>query len=125
MADVLELALLLARKVTHRLAADPAVASANVAEAVRLVSNTSSVRVAVHPRDRQTVEESLPQLKLQLPKLGQVEIVEDDTLAPGGCRIFTAGGQIDADLDAQLNRIAADLVPDAEDPSECRSTPPT
>ena len=77
-----------------------------------MVSNTSSVRVAIHPRDRQTVEESLPQLKLQLPKLGHVEIVDDESLAPGGCRIFTAGGQIDADLNTQLNRIAADLVPD-------------
>jgi len=40
-----------------------------------------------------------------------VAIVDDDSLAPGGCRIATAGGLIDADLDEQINRIAADLLP--------------
>ena len=55
--------------------------------------------------------EALPKLQLRWPELKHIELVEDETLSPGGCRIFTRHGQIDADLDGQLQRIAAELVP--------------
>jgi len=32
-------------------------------------------------------------------------------LAPGGCRIYTAQGEVDGDLDGQINRVVADLIP--------------
>ncbi len=43
--------------------------------------------------------------------VGHVELVDDATLSPGGARIFTLGGMVDADLDVQIDRIVADLVP--------------
>ena len=42
-------------------------------------------------------------------------VVEDAALAPGGCRVHTRGGKIDASLDAQLDRITADLMPAPEE----------
>jgi flagellar biosynthesis/type III secretory pathway protein FliH len=46
-----------------------------------------------------------------------VELIADGTLAPGGCRIFSGGGQIDGDLDLQLNRIAQELLPSPQEPA--------
>ncbi len=34
----------------------------------------------------------------------------DDRIAPGGCRVQTEGGGIDADLESQLDRIVREIV---------------
>lgn len=113
-ADVVRLAVSVARKVTHRAALDPAVMTANVSEAMRLAIRASDVRIAVHPSQRKALDEALPHLRMNWPALKHVELVDDATLAPGGCRVFTAGGVIDADLNGQIDRIAAELLPGQE-----------
>jgi flagellar assembly protein FliH len=113
--DVLRLAVAIARKVSKRQGvADAQVLTTNVSEAMKLAVHASDVRIAVHPSQLKTLEDALPRLKLSWPTLQHVALVEDDSLAPGGCRIATGGGSIDADLDAQVDRIAADLMPDNE-----------
>ena len=61
-----------------------------------------------------TLERLLPQLKLTWPQLDHAQLVEESSLTPGGCRVYTGQGEIDADLDAQLDRVIADLLPPAE-----------
>ncbi|WP_428939496.1 FliH/SctL family protein [Fontivita pretiosa] len=113
-AELIRLAVAIARRVTKLQGAlDPSVLTANVTEAIRLVVQSSDVRIAVHPSQKQVLAEVLPALKVQWPQLQHVELVEDATLLPGGCRIFTASGEIDADLDRQIDRVAADLLPAA------------
>ena len=110
--SVVKLSLAIAARVTKRQAAlDPAVLLANVREAAKLVVRSCDVRIAVHPRQRQTLEAALPDLKLEIPVLGHAAIVEDTGISPGGCRVYTEHGQIDATIDEQLNRIAAELLP--------------
>ena len=48
---------------------------------------------------------------LKALKHKHVELTDDATLAPGGCRIYTRGGRVDAALDEQLDRVIADLLP--------------
>ena len=81
-------------------------------EALKLVSHSSDVRIAIHPKNKTTLKEVLPRLKIHWPALDHVELVDDSMLAPGGCRIYTAQGEVDGDLDGQINRIVADLMPD-------------
>jgi len=110
--EVVDLSLAIAQRITKlqgRL--DGQVVMANVAEAMKLALHSADVRIAVNPAQKMLLNEALPKLKMQWPSLRHVEIVEDVSLAPGGCRIFTAQGQVDADMDSQLQRIAADLVP--------------
>src|SRR4051812_4124118 len=110
--DVLALAIAIAERVTKRQGIlDPAVAVNNVEEALKLVSHSSDIRIAIHPKNKTTLKEVLPRLKTQWPALAHVELVEDAMLAPGGCRIYTAQGEVDGDLDGQINRVVADLVP--------------
>ena len=111
--DVLALAVAIAERVTKRQGVlDPAVAVNNVEEALKIVSHSSDIRIAIHPKNKSTLKEVLPRLKMQWPALTHVELVEDDMLAPGGCRIYTAQGEVDGDLDGQINRIVVDLIPE-------------
>jgi hypothetical protein len=108
----LQEAVAIAERVTKRQGElDPAVAVANTAAALRLVVGAADVRIAIHPSNYSTIEEALPKLRMTLPTLQHVELQPDPNIIPGGCRIFTAGGEIDADLDIQLQRITAALVP--------------
>jgi flagellar assembly protein FliH len=112
LAEVVKLAAGIARRVTKRQGElDPAVLEANLSEAMKLVVHAADVRVAVHPTQKATLDDVLPRLQLSWPNLEHVELIEDPAIAPGGCRVFTAQGHIDADLDTQLDRIVAELLP--------------
>jgi flagellar assembly protein FliH len=110
---VVQLAVSIARKVAKLQGQrDPAIIVANVDAAARLVIRDVDVRLSLHPTQRQTLLDALPALKQQWPSLAHVELVDDQTLSPGGCRIRTRGGLIDADLDRQVDQIAQDLLPE-------------
>lgn len=111
--EVVELAAAVARRVTKRQGLlDPAVLTENLREAMRLVVHAGDVKIALNPSQRQTLDAALPSLKLQFPRLSHVDLVDDPALSPGGCRVFAGGGEVDADLDTQLDRVVADLLPD-------------
>lgn len=110
--EVVRLACSIARKVTKRQAAiDPKVLGENLKEALALAVHAADVRIAVHPSQLKTLKDELPNLKLAWPQLSHVDLVEDSSIAPGGARIFTTHGKIDADLDSQLDHVIADLLP--------------
>jgi flagellar biosynthesis/type III secretory pathway protein FliH len=73
---------------------------------MNLVARNSPVRIALHPAQRALLLDSLTQLQQEYTTLRDAELLDDDSIAPGGCRVFTPHGRIDADLDAQLDRIA-------------------
>jgi flagellar assembly protein FliH len=110
--DVVSLAAAIARRVTKRQGMiDAEVLSENVRGALSLVMHESDVRVALNPAQRDTLAAVLPKIKFQWPQFSHIELIEDATLAAGGCRVFTASGSIDGDLDAQLDRVIADVLP--------------
>jgi flagellar assembly protein FliH len=114
--EVVELSLSVARRVTKRQGAlDPAVVAENLREAMKLVVHAGDVKVAIHPLQRRTLEETLPALKLEFPTLGHVELVDDATISPGGCRVFAGNGMVDAELEEQLDRVAAELLPEPQE----------
>ena len=121
LGEVVQLAAAIARRVTKRQGlVDESVLAANVADALRVVVQAADVRIVIHPAQRATMEAALPHLRMEWPTLQHVELIDDPTLAPGGCRLLTRGGRVDADLDGQLDRVIADLLPgndlDGEDP---------
>lgn len=110
--EVVALAVAVARRVTKRQGLiDPAVLCENLREAMRLVVHAADVKVAINPAQRATLDAALPVLRLDLPRLGHVELVDDASVEPGGCRVYAGGGQVDATLDEQLDRVVADLLP--------------
>ena len=113
--EVVGLAVAVARRVTKRQALlDPAVLTENLREAMKLVVHAGDVKVAIHPEQRAALDAALPALRLGFPQLGHVELVEDAAVERGGCRVYAGGGQIDATLEQQLDRVVADLLPNSE-----------
>jgi flagellar assembly protein FliH len=110
--ELVELAIAIAQRVIKRQAAiDPQVLIANLRDALALCGRQRQLRIAIHPSQKQMLAEALPRLEMEWPAAGSAQIVEDAAISMGGCRIFTDHGQINADLNAQLDRIIAELTP--------------
>lgn len=113
-AEVIALASDIARRVTKRQAAiDPGVLTENLREAMKLAVAAADVRIVINPAQRKTLEEELPKLQMNWPRLQHVELVDDPGVAPGGCRILTRHGEVGALIDEQLDRVIAELMPAA------------
>jgi flagellar assembly protein FliH len=113
--EVVQLAVAVARRVTKRQGVlDEGVLVENLRESMKLVVHSADVRVAVHPAQRKVLAEAMPKLQLEWPVLEHAAIIDDETLAVGGCRVFTLHGRVDADLEGQLDRVVADLLPPRE-----------
>ncbi|MEM7807215.1 MAG: FliH/SctL family protein [Planctomycetota bacterium] len=111
--EVPHLAVAIAERIVKRAGAfDPNVCIANATAALRLVMRAHDVKLNVHPADFNLVKSLLPEINEKWPALTHVELVEDNNIQRGGCRVYTQGGLIDADLQTQLDRIASDLIPD-------------
>jgi flagellar assembly protein FliH len=112
-SEVVGLSTAIARRVTKRQAAiDPTVLTANIGEAMSLAVHAADVRIVINPAQRQTLTRELPKLQLHWPNLKHVELVEDASVSPGGCRVMTRHGEVDAQIDTQLDRVIAELMPE-------------
>ena len=112
LTEVVQLAAAVARRVTKRQAQlDPAVLSENLKEAMKLTVQQADIRILINPAQRVTLTEQLPLLQLHWPSLKHVELIEDAAIEPGGCRLLTRSGEIDARIDVQLERVINDLLP--------------
>lgn len=123
LSDVIELSIAIARRVTKRQCAlDPQVLIANLDDAMKLVVHASDLRIAIHADQRATLADAMPALRVSWPALEHAAIVDDPTLSPGGVRVFTRQGRVDADIDDQLDRVVGELLPTAE-PAATTETP--
>jgi flagellar assembly protein FliH len=112
-AEVVDLACRIARRVTKRQGViDPQMMCQNVKEALALAVHAADVRIAVNPSQLKTLEDEMPNLRLAWPQLQHVNLVADPSISAGGARVFTTHGQIDGDLDVQLDRVIIELLPD-------------
>ncbi|MGE3106838.1 MAG: FliH/SctL family protein [Phycisphaerales bacterium] len=122
-SGVIGLALEIAQRVVKRaVQADPAGVVEQVRSALQLTLEPSRVRVRVHPSSADVVARALPDVQSRLQNVSHVELVGDDTVEPGGCRVLVwpvgkndqgASGaiEIDATIRTQLDRIAEALLP--------------
>jgi flagellar assembly protein FliH len=109
--DLVKLALAIARRVTRQEALrDRQVATAVVEDALRTAGAARRVALRVNPVELDTLEKYLPDLLSKLRSIEEVELTPDDTLTPGGCVLRFGSGQIDARIETQLDRIAAELL---------------
>lgn len=110
--EVMELAVAVARQVLRQaVAADPAVVLPVIREAVAsLPHGHPSLRLRVHPDVAARVDEALRQAPLPS---GDWQVQPDATVDPGGCRIETATGEIDATMPARWRAVVAALGSEA------------
>jgi flagellar biosynthesis/type III secretory pathway protein FliH len=116
--DVLQLALLIARRVTHRaIEVDESVVEDQLAATLALVSRPTRLVITVSPDDLERARGALPVLLERFGNAAHATVTGDASLARGSCVARAeAGGEIDASIGTQLDRIAAALVPGRERP---------
>lgn len=111
--DVTRLALAVAGKIVRRVGRlDGQVLCEAIADVVRRVVDAHDVTLRICPDQRATLDAALPALQAALPVLQHVRILEDADVAAGGFRLDTAAASVDATLDAQLERLASELLPE-------------
>lgn len=106
-ADVVQLALAIARRVVRReLAVDPDALRGLVVAALEKLQGQEISRVKVHPSHQGLVASCLQ----QNPAGSRVEVLPDPSLEPGSAIFETTRGNLDASVDAQLQEIERGLA---------------
>lgn len=111
--QTLELAIAIAEHIVRATVAhDSTVAVRLTRETLELVSGTQSATVFVNPQDLEEHYSTL-QMALNQTRLGdRLQLVADDNMSRGGCRLETEFGCIDQSIETQLARIAEELLHD-------------
>ncbi|NMG76405.1 flagellar assembly protein FliH [Aromatoleum diolicum] len=103
--EVVALAVEIARQmVRHTLADHPSTINDTVRTALHQLPQ-SQVRIHVHPDDMALVREFLAEQSVHVHH----QLLEDDSVTRGGCRLHTPSGEIDATLETRWRRILEGL----------------
>ncbi|NOX58270.1 MAG: hypothetical protein GXP29_05350 [Planctomycetes bacterium] len=106
--DMLDFAMQVAKRVTHRIGVlDRESASENLRSALQLVESKTELTVHVNPADVQAIKDFAGDLSETTAQAKHFRVEEDDSIAPGGCRLVTPITEVDATLETQLAQIAA------------------
>jgi len=109
--ELLDFALAIAGKIVGRVAVrDVGAARENLRKALELAESRREMNVLVNPAQLDTLTEALPELAGSLGRNGPVRLVADASVSPGGVKLLTAGGQIDATIETQLANVAEALL---------------
>jgi len=111
--NVLRLALAIAERIIHRqITVDDRVVLSQVEHALKLVGRPTRATVLINPDDGAMVRRALPTISARFGAIEHVVCEEDESITRGGCKVVTAqGGEIDASIETQIQRIAQTLIP--------------
>jgi flagellar assembly protein FliH len=113
--EVLRLAVEIGRAVVKReIELRPEAVVDQLEAALRMIVRPSRVRLAIHPEDRPLVEQALPGLLSRCTNATHVEIEDNAQGGRGSCIVRIAGGEVDASIGVQLDRIVQAIVPSAK-----------
>lgn len=109
--QALHLAVAIAQRIVGReLVRHPEITSGLVREALKMAGGCGRLRVALHPADHALLGADAAQVAKGLGLIAACEIVSDDSLPPGSCRVLTEFGEIDNSVATQLRRIEEELA---------------
>jgi flagellar biosynthesis/type III secretory pathway protein FliH len=111
--QVIELAAAIAQRVVHRtIKLDPSVIVSELESVLSAITESSRLVIRVHPEDADTIREEIPSLVDRFASCEHAQVVTDPSLARGSCIAQTStGGEIDASIHAQLDRITDAILP--------------
>jgi len=81
-----------------------------IREALELAMGSGSITVHLHPADYEALRDKAAAIAEQMQAVGTADVVSDDQVTAGGCRVVTAYGTIDQTIEAQLERIVEELT---------------
>jgi flagellar assembly protein FliH len=98
------------RLVRGELARRPEVSIEWVREALELVTGCGEIAIQLNPSDRTALERQVTTLAAAMHPTATIRLTDDATVSPGGCRVVTEFGNVDVQLEAQLERIKEELI---------------
>ncbi len=107
---MLEFAIALAEKIVARVAvADIEAARANLRKALELLDGPGEIIVRVNPQQLYGLREHCAKLATVFAA-GEVRLVADEQIAPGGVKLTRRQGEIDATVDTQFENVVRALL---------------
>ena len=79
-------------------------------EGLELATSGNAVRIMMNPADLALLGPQANQLLAEIGRLGDAELVGDERIGRGGCRLETRHGSIDQQIAVQLQRIEEELT---------------
>ncbi|MBT3198937.1 MAG: hypothetical protein HN350_03385 [Phycisphaerales bacterium] len=111
--EVLAFTLELATKIVGQLArTDISVARSNLVKAMKLAHAEGEIIVSVNPAQLQGLSRDFAEFVEVIDAAGRTRLVADEQVGPGGVKITTARGVIDATVETQLAKVASALAAD-------------
>ena len=98
-----------ARIVRRELKSQPDIPLDLIREALELASGQGTVTLHLHPDDHTSLGNRIENLAGQIGRLGPTNIVADDSITKGGCKVISQFGEIDQQIESQLARIEREL----------------
>jgi flagellar biosynthesis/type III secretory pathway protein FliH len=110
--EMVRLALEIAEKLVHKaLAPEPEIVAAVLESARQEVTQARHIRIRLNPQDYELLSEIRPDLLMLGSDAGRViEVVKDEDLSRGGCRLETEIGVVDATLPTQIAELHRQLL---------------
>ena len=94
------------RELTHQ----PEIAVDVISDALRLATGASEITLHVSPSDYENLGKQISRVAATIAQLAPSSIVPDPEISPGGCRVVTKFGEIDQQIESQLQRIENELT---------------
>jgi flagellar assembly protein FliH len=98
------------RIIRRELKCDPQITLDSIAEALRLAAGSAEITLRINPTDYENLGSQVERLAATLCQLSPSQIVADEAISVGGCRVETRFGEVDQQIEAQLRRIEEDLA---------------
>lgn len=104
--DMLRLVMAISEQIVRReVAADPKVVLTIIETALQSSVRADQYRIRINPADLETVIQQKPLFLASISGLKNLSIETDAAISPGGCRIDSALGDVDATIETQLEAI--------------------
>ncbi len=101
-----------ARVIRREVRHDPSISMELIREALQLASGAGEIKLHLHPSDHQSLAGNVEPLAQEFAKLAPSDVIADEEVSVGGCRLTTQFGEIDQQIEAQLARIEEELAGD-------------
>ena len=106
----LQLAVGIAERIIRReLQKQPEITLDLIRESLELAAGHERITLRLNPADHAALGDRVLKISQHLAQLGKVQIVADSQITSGGCRIDTEFGNVDQQIETQLERISQEL----------------
>ena len=104
--EILELIFSIAQKIIHRkIEEDETIIRDAVLEAMQAVTEKSQIVIKINPEDFDSVEKLKPSFFNLFKEMKSIEIKPDQSVSRGGCFLETPYGDVDASVEARLDKV--------------------